>query len=500
MVERTTEQLEPDFLDVRRQAPVTADTVRRQVAEPDSPVLVDFDHTLFASNSTELFISRCRPSLVVAVIDFLVRGCVPWRLVPGGRGYRVRDYLCVVLIVVLTPWNLLLWRRAAPALFEQHRATGVSGLLADVDRSRLTIISFGMAFVIRSLLRGSEYQSAALVATPLLPRPSWFAGGKTTTAVGAVGEGGVARAVFVSDSLDDADLLGACRSGLLVPPQGRRVSARERLYIPMRYTAQVKYSRWYTLDQFLLVDALITAIAVAYDLTSLLHFVVITPLLLLSVMSVYEIGYFENDMHASKFEERPVLDPGVSRFRDYPIRVQAWVWALASAAAGLGTAVLLDELGTDELLATGTSWLLLLVVLRAVFFLYNRVGTEARMFVYPVLQALKYGAVFLVFVPTVLGVVLVMSQITAMWVTYVVYRLDGRKEALDRNLFGAAAFLVVAGLLVTASAVHGGLLEEGDGRESANLVCFVAALLWSLARAGKAPVLRRVRAGFAPRS
>ncbi|MGY1837718.1 MULTISPECIES: hypothetical protein [unclassified Modestobacter] len=497
MPERATEQLEPDFFDVQGQSSVSADAVRREIAEPDAPVLVDFDHTLFASNSTELFISRCRPSLVVAVIDFLVRGRVPWRFLPGRRGYRIRDYLCVVLIVVLTPWNLRRWRREAPALFEQHRATGISAFFADVDRSRLTIISFGMAFVIRGLLRGSEYESAALLATPLLPRPSWFAGGKTATAVAAVGEDGVARAVFVSDSLDDADLLGACRAGFLVPEQGARLSARERLYIPLRYTVRVKSSPWYTLDRLLLVDALVIAIAIAYDVQSLLQFVLIVPLLLLSVMSVYEIGYFENDMYASTFEERPVLSPHVARFRDYPIRVQAWIWAVAFAAAGMGVAVLLGELGTDELLAAGIAWVLLLLAVRVVFFVYNRLRPEARIFAYPVLQALRFGGIFLVFVPSILGVALVMSQIVAMWATYVVYRLDGRKEALNRDLFGTAAFLVAAGLLGMAEVVHGGVLDESAGRESANRVCFVSAMVWSLARISKAPVMRRVRAELA---
>ncbi len=494
------EQPEMEVVDVRRQVPVDAEEIRRRVAEADAPVLVDFDHTLFASNSTELFLSRCQPSLLVAVIEFLVRGCVPWRLVPGGRGYRIRDYLCVVLVVVLTPWNLLLWRRAAPDLFRRHRAADVSALLVDVDRSRLTIISFGMTFVIRSLLRGSEYESAALLATPWLPRPSWFAGGKVTTAHGAVGEDGVAQAVFLTDSLDDADLLTACRSGFLVSPRGERVHARERLYLPMRYTTRVKYSPGYTLDQLLLVDAAVLAIAVSQDLASLLHFALVAPLLLLSVMCVYEIGYFENDMHASRSEERPVLAPGVSRFRDYPIAVQAWVWAAVLAAAGLGAAVLLGQLRADQLLGAGVSWLLLLVVLRLVFFAYNRTSTELRMFVYPVLQALKYGGIFLVFAPTLLGVALVTSQIMAMWATYVVYRLDGRKEALDRDLFRSAAFLVTAGLLGAASLAHGELLKEDEGRESANQVTFAAALLWSLARACKAPVTRRARAALAARA
>lgn len=495
MPERTSAPPEADFYDVRRESPVSADAVRQEIAEVDAPVLVDFDHTLFASNSTELFISRCRPSAVVAVIDFLVRVCVPWRLVPRGRGHRIGDHLCFFLIAVLTPWNLTRWRREAPALFAQHRAGLVSGLFTDVDRSRVTIISFGMASVIRGLLRGSEYQSAALVATPLLPRPSWFAGGKTSTAVGAVGAEGVARAVFVSDSLDDADLLGACRLGLLVPPQGRALSSRERLYIPMRYTARVKFSRWYTLDQFLLVDAILIAVAVTYDVTSLLHFLLVVPLLLLSLMAVYELGYFENDMHAAKFEVRPSLDPRVARFRDYPIRFQAWVWSALFAAAGLGAAVLLGELDTDRLLTAAVSWALLLVVLRGVFYVYNRTEVGARTFLYPVLQGLKYGAVFLVFVPTVVGVVLVTSQIAAMWATYVVYRLDGRKDALDRDLFRTASFLVTTGLLGVAALVHGGLLVEGADRAHANEICFAAAVLWSGARIAKGPVMRRLRPG-----
>lgn len=497
MPARTTAPPAPDFFDVRREAPVPADTVRRRIADPDAPVLVDFDHTLFASNSTELFISRCRPSAVVAVIDLLVRVCVPWRLVPGGRGHRIGDHLCFFLIVLLTPWNLVRWRREAPALFAQHRVDSLTGFLNDVDRSRLTIISFGMAPVIRGLLRGSEYESAALLATPLLPRPSWFAGGKTATAVGAVGEQGVARAVFLSDSLDDADLLEACHLGLLVPRKGRALSSRERLYVPMRYTARVKFSRWYTLDQFLLVDTLLIAIAVTYDVASLLHFLVVVPLLLLSLMAVYEIGYYENDMHAAQFEVDPALDPAVARFRDYPIRFQAWVWSVGLAAAGLAAAVLLGELATDEVLAAGLSWGLLLVVLRVVFYVYNRTPVEVRTFLYPVLQGLKYGAVFLVFVPTVVGVLLVTSQIAAMWATYVVYRLDGRKEALDRDLFRTASFLVTAGLLGVAALVHGGLLVEDATREHANEICFFAALLWSLARISKAPLMRRLRPGAA---
>jgi hypothetical protein len=35
----------------------------------DDVVFVDFDYTLFASNSTEMFIAACKPSLVASVIE-----------------------------------------------------------------------------------------------------------------------------------------------------------------------------------------------------------------------------------------------------------------------------------------------------------------------------------------------------------------------------------------------------------------------------------------------
>ena len=40
-------------------------------------VLVDFDHTLFGGNSTELFIAHSRPRFLVACADVLIRRCAP---------------------------------------------------------------------------------------------------------------------------------------------------------------------------------------------------------------------------------------------------------------------------------------------------------------------------------------------------------------------------------------------------------------------------------------
>ena len=76
-------------------------------------ILVDFDHTLFASNSTELFLATASPSWIASLILGFVRGVLPWHLYDPRR-IRLRDYLSIVAIIVAMPWTFALWRRRCP--------------------------------------------------------------------------------------------------------------------------------------------------------------------------------------------------------------------------------------------------------------------------------------------------------------------------------------------------------------------------------------------------
>ncbi|WP_210246747.1 hypothetical protein, partial [Methylobacterium sp. WL119] len=52
-------------------------------------VFVDFDHTMLAENSSELFIRFCKPMFIAAVIDFIIRNLIPWRILRIKRWYSV---------------------------------------------------------------------------------------------------------------------------------------------------------------------------------------------------------------------------------------------------------------------------------------------------------------------------------------------------------------------------------------------------------------------------
>ncbi|MCI0756550.1 hypothetical protein [Teichococcus vastitatis] len=459
------------------------DALRQRAADDDGDVFVDFDHTIFSCNSTELFIASCKPSLLVAMIDFLVRQCIPWRFTGLPRWFRLRDYACVLMIVLLTPWNLWLWKRRAPALFAEHESRTVRRSLSVLDPARMVIVTFGMDFVVRALLRGSQWEQTRLVATPMLPRPSHFARGKLSLLTELFGHQAVAASTAVTDSLDDRDLLLGSRHGILIEPQGGEFRAAEHLYVPMRYTARAKYTRSYVIDQILLVDVALLMLAVAQSGLQVIEAAVYVPLLVMSIMCVYEMGYFENDMVAARREVKPTLTAEVKRFIAYPIYPGAWVWAITLGIAGIGMAHWRGELSVHSVPAAIGFWVGALIVLRAVFFAYNQRRTDARLVMYPMLHFMKYCPIFVLIHPTPMGVVLALSQVATMWVVYMTYRLGGNQKAIPKEVFRTGLWAIGMGFLGTA-----GLFGSRE-----NMVILTLMGMWSVARLSKPMVLQWAR-------
>lgn len=475
-------------------ASVNQTTMQNSVRDADPSAagqiwLVDFDHTLLAANSTELFVGMCSPGLIIAMIDFVCRRLLPWRLTRMKQWYRTRDYVCFLAIAGLTPWNLWLWQRRAPALFARLRSAEVAEKLAVIDPCRIVIISFGNRFIIGALLRGSAYAGCRIIATPLRPSPRWFITGKATIARSLLGDQAVATATVLTDSEDDRDLLDFCADGQLIDPQGPANLARERLYLPLRYSGSVKFTRSFAIDQWLLVDSCIYGLSVAHGWTGLIHFAVIAPLLSLSFMAVYELGYFENDMEAARKEDSPTLSGKEARYRHYPIRGQSWVWAVAAAWAALALAVWLGELARPVLAGALLIWIALLIVSRVVFLIYNRLPPQHRMLTYPALQLSKYGSILAIFRPGVTGCLLVISQIATMWVNYVVYRLGGAKDRFPKEPFRLVLFLIMA-LVVSASWRRHTATASSPAPD---IVVPAAITCWLALRIAKSVLMRRLK-------
>lgn len=156
-----------------------------------------------------------------------------------------------------------------------------------------------------------------------------------------------------------------------------------------------------------------------------------------SFWSVYEIGYYENDLVASKFEIDAQIPAGFRDFEDGYSARTAWAWAIAMGVAG--AAFVWRSGAFPPILSGGAAagaglfaailalWIGLLVLMRLVFRLYNHIDKMTRIYVYLPLQLFKYAFPALFFVLPPAGAALVFAQMMRRWVPYVVYR-HARKE------------------------------------------------------------------------
>jgi phosphoserine phosphatase len=434
-------QPSPAHLDARLRA-----ELRRQ-----ETILLDFDHTLFASNSTGLFITTSRPRAAVSLILALTMDFFPWHYFSMHKWARARDYATVLLIAVLLPWNLLLWRRRAPGLFERYVNHAITDGLDAVAADRIVLISFGFAFIIRPLLKGSRWDRCVLLALPAISPLRTLLRRKLATVRQLMPHLDLHRAMFVTDSQDDADLLDAVGHPYLIPPAGESVEPEFVIYSPLRYARLAKFNSEILLDQFVFTDFVVLMLATWTSAASVVG--IITRLLLfVSLMAVYEIGYFENDMHAAGREKKPKLTPVVERFRGFDLPSKAWPCGLLTGLAGC--LVLWPAAGFDatRISAVFALWCCLLAGIRAVYYAYNRMSETHRMTCYPVLQAAKYFAVPAVVGLSVPGLALLAAQALTMWTSYCVYRTGGSTARFQRDEFRLAAFLLLAAGLVICGA------------------------------------------------
>ncbi|TAG26426.1 MAG: hypothetical protein EAZ40_04550 [Rhodobacterales bacterium] len=154
-----------------------------------------------------------------------------------------------------------------------------------------------------------------------------------------------------------------------------------------------------------------------------------------SLWSVYEIGYYENDLVAAKHERDGKLS---STFKETGGRfsiLTAWIWAAALGVAGVACVWQsevshLADGNLPEILASLVLWAAVLVFLRKLFQYYNHIDKMTRVFVYLPLQLVKYGFPALFFDLPAAGAALIFAQIIRRWAPYLVYRYM-KKEPLE---------------------------------------------------------------------
>lgn len=432
-----------------------ADQVQRALrATTPQVVLVDFDETLWLRSSTEAFLHSVRPQIAAVV---LLRGLDvlrPWRLLPGQRQLFVyRDWLRVLLVVTLMPWSLLQWRRHAAALGPRWRNEALLTALADVDRP--LVVTFGFAPVVRPLLAGAHPQAHLLVSSSLLRGYRLRSEGKRAAVLRELGADVLAESMVITDSADDADLLQACRTPLLLQWPAAAGWVRSPSYRPFAYTRKGKRAgQRYLLHNVLLEDVAVLWLAFAWTAERPALAAAGLLLMHLSFWLVYEIGYHENDHVAAARESAPHLPVGAAGYGDSMDRQSAWLCSLLLAVPGCA----LLTAGAGEALHFGMDtgslwprsgavllvWVAYLLLSRGAYWGYNRLPAGRRVLPYALLQLTRtagYG-VFLGTDDT--GAVVLGALVMARWIPYLSYRDLGVHLRGSHRLTMLFAFVVLA--------------------------------------------------------
>jgi hypothetical protein len=193
-------------------------------------------------------------------------------------------------------------------------------------------------------------------------------------------------------------------------------------------------------------------------------------LLLVSFWAIYERGYIDNDLVASRYETDPKLSATFGIVRVATPTVQPWIWALLAGAAGVAI------LHPDRMafVVQFACWVAVLILMYACFLFYNRLDKMTRVWLYPLLQFAR-SAAFMVIVPIEpAGVAALGALVLSRWVPYQVYRLSSAGWPNARpELVRLISFALLLSLMVVSSLSPSVLLTWSA----------LALLLWNVFRA-----------------
>jgi hypothetical protein len=410
----------------------------------EGPLLVDFDETLYLSNSTEDFIDCARPGLLALLLLRVIDALKPWQLTGG---IDTRDIWRVCSISIFFPWTHWRWRAKAPFLAERYVNRDLRAALKTRAQPPV-ILTTGFKSVVAPLLAAMNFVDAPVVATRMYS----FADrryGKLRMATRELGVEAVSCCLIVTDSINDLELMQNCARPLrTLWPQARYRPALGAVYLPGEYISKIKRPGQRDIFRGILQQDfafwLLSSIGLAINPVT--HLVGML-LLLLSFWAIYERGYVNNDLVASRYEADPKLSATFGRVQVATPAVQPWIWALLAGAA----AVAILHADKMAFAAHFALWVAVLILVHACFTLYNRLNQMTRVWVYPALQFARSTA-FTVIVPIEpAGIAALGAHVLSRWVPYQVYRLTpGSWPNTQPELVRLISFVLLSVLIVCA--------------------------------------------------
>ncbi|MEO1392766.1 MAG: hypothetical protein AAFV90_07635 [Cyanobacteria bacterium J06634_5] len=437
----------------------------------DTPIILDFDETLFLRNSTSAYLDSVYPRPLGAAFIEAIKAVKPWRWFPQPLKEEAtsRDWLLVVATTIVFPWTLLVWRSRAKKLAKTYyNRSLVRAALQTVERNpqaQVVIATLGFDWIVAPLI---QYLPAALTQAPnfqMVACRFWQgardrAKGKLAMVTEAIGASAVAAAVAVTDAVKDAPLLAAVATPCLsIWPDALYTLPMADVYVPLFYSEKVKNpTTSHIIRRVLLGHWSFLVIAFSFLSPHPILNAVSLLLLTISYWCVYEIGYQENDLVGEKYESNPILSKTYARYKSRVNLTNTpapWYAAIAIALPGLflldigkselplfKAMALTSELG-PTILFEGFLWLSLLIAVRLTFWVYNQFNEEARIWIYPILQIQTLFGFTLIAGTNIVGSMLLMSLVICRWLHYSIYRCGGDRWSFPINLSCLVLFVIM---------------------------------------------------------
>ena len=410
-------------------------------APEQTPIIVDFDETLFLRNSTEEYLNSLQPRFIAVVLLLLLEKLKPWSWFPGMRP-EARDWFRVVLATLFFPWTLLLWQKRGRQLAETQSNLALITPLKKKPTSDIIIASLGFYPIVKPILAAMPLKVDRLICCRF-----WWGGlsdrlkGKLFLLQQFLTPDFIEQSVVVTDSTDDNPLLAISANPCLVKwPQALYLPALADVYLPLLYQEKAKRPGARYFLRVILYDDWVGLILATSWLSSQPFIHALSMLfLVLSFWCIYEVGYIENDRVAEKHEANPNLTTIYKLYIDRYDPWSPWIWAILLAIPGLILLSSLDTLGSGDYLSLwqinpgqfeikAGLWLVLLLAVRLTYRIYNFIDVQSRMWVYPVLQAYKGFGFLLVTVTSAVGSIYFAAYIIARWIPYLIYRWGGKNR------------------------------------------------------------------------
>lgn len=223
----------------------------------------------------------------------------------------------------------------------------------------------------------------------------------------------------------------------------------DRIYFPFSYLERVKrVGENYTLKVILWDDLPLLLLAFSWQVgNSLLHGVSIL-FLLVSFWCAYEVGYYENDLIAEKYEQQPKLSATYQQHKQMMHTWLPWLWSLLLGSVGITLlkqaqgANLLWQPKLDSTISLLNpvfnpylSWVTFLIALRLCFWVYNHLNKPTRAWFYMILQSFRYYGFLVVTSTNLIGTSLISSQIISRSILYVIYRYsEGNSQSWPKHV------------------------------------------------------------------